>query len=184
MNDRSGVWRVWIADDARENMIHAAASAHPKETGGVLVGVVLGPGRGAGRPWVTHAVEVPSKKSSPNQYQLPPGARQRVVQRLRRTNALLGYLGDWHSHTADIDPSPKDANSMASASVTGDCRRPLLLVVRRRADGYDIDARQWTGTALRRLQVHGSGPLPAADSVLRRPRRFLLRVRTDRRMER
>jgi proteasome lid subunit RPN8/RPN11 len=184
VNDRSGVWRVWITDDARENMIKAATSAHPKETGGVLVGVVLGRGRGAGRPWVTHAVDVPSKKRSPNQYQLPSGARQRVVERLRKTNALLGYLGDWHSHTADIDPSPKDADSMASASVTGDSRRPLLFVVRRRVDGYNIDARQWTGAALRRLQIHGSGPLPPADSIARRPQRFLARVRTGRRSAR
>jgi hypothetical protein len=54
---------------------------------------------------------------------------------------------------------------MASASVTGDCRRPLLLVVRRAADGYQIDARQWAGAALRRLQIRGSGRLLRASGV-------------------
>lgn len=184
MNPRIGVWRVWLTDEARENMIKAAASAHPKETGGVLVGVVLSHGHGAGRPWVTHAVEVWSRKRTPNQYELPLGARRRVVERLRRSNALLGYLGDWHSHTDDIEPSPKDTDSIASASVTGDSPRPLLFVVRRRSEGYEIDARQWAGAALRRLQIRGSGPLAETDSPTRRPQRVWERVRTARRKAR
>jgi proteasome lid subunit RPN8/RPN11 len=165
VNGRVGAWRVWVSDAAREEMIEAAAATHPSETGGVLAGVVLGRGLGAGRPWVTHAVEVRSRKSGPGHYELPAGARERVVTRLRRRDPRLGYLGDWHSHPADLDPSRTDADSMASASVTGDCRRPLLLVVRRSPDGYEIDARQWTGAALRRLQVRGSGPLLRASDA-------------------
>lgn len=162
-------WRVWLSDEAREVMISAAATAHAQETGGVLVGVVLGRGRGAGRPWVTQAVEMSSRKSGPSHYELPVGARERAVKRLRKNDSRLGYLGDWHSHPADVAPSSTDAGSIASISMTGDCRRPLLFVVRRLDDGYKIDARQWTGTALRRLQVRGSGTLLPPRSAPRCP---------------
>lgn len=173
MTGPSHAWRLWLSDTAREDMTRASAAAHPSETGGALVGVVLGRGRGAGRPWVTHAVEVRSKKSGLGHYQLPTGARERVVTRLRKKDPRLGYLGDWHSHPVDLDPSRTDADSMASVAVTGDCRRPLLLVLRRAADGYRIDARQWTGAGLRRLQVRGSGPLLRASGV-RGPHRHVV----------
>lgn len=168
MNGPPGAWRVWVSDGAREIMIEAAAAAHPSETGGVLVGVVLARGPGAGRPWVTHAVQVPSRKSGPGYYELPAGARERAVKRLRMNDPRLGYLGDWHSHPADIDPSSTDAHSMASVSVTGDCARPLLLVVRRNGEGYRIDSRQWTGATLRQLQIRSSGPLPRPQPENRR----------------
>ena len=94
MNGLTRAWRVWLSDAARLEMASAAAAAHPSETGGVLVGVVLGRGRGAGRPWVTHAVEVRSRTSGPSHYELPAGARKRVVKRLRRNDPRLGYLGE------------------------------------------------------------------------------------------
>lgn len=153
----------WLSDTAREDMIKAAAAAHPNETGGILVGVVVGSDLTLTRPWVLHAVEVPSRKSGPRHYQLPRGARQRVVLRLRKTDGRLGYLGDWHSHPGDIDPSPTDSESIASAGASGDCDRPLLFIARRVGDGYEIDARQWTGAALDRIEVCGSGPLLGAD---------------------
>lgn len=121
-------------------MVTAATRAHPRETGGVLVGV-LADARGAGRPWVTHAVEVPSPKSGPTGYELAAGARQRVVKSLRKQDARLGYLGDWHSHPINLDPSGTDATSIASISATGDCPRPLLFVLRRAKSGYEIDGR-------------------------------------------
>jgi proteasome lid subunit RPN8/RPN11 len=159
VSDLRGGWRIWVSERAREDMINAAAAAHPRETGGVLVGVALARGRAGGRPWVTHAVEVPSPKSGPVYYELPAGARQRTVLRLRRGDPRLGYLGDWHSHPADIDPSRTDASSVASAAASGDLPRPLLFVVRSVDDGYQIDARQWTGSKLRRLQIRSTGPL-------------------------
>jgi hypothetical protein len=139
-------------------MVTAATRAHPRETGGVLVGV-LADALGAGRPWVTHAVEVPSPKSGPSRYELPAGARQRVVRSLRKQDARLGYLGDWHSHPINLDPSGTDATSIASISTTGDCSRPLLVVLRRRKGGYEVDGRQWTGASLRRLRILDTGPL-------------------------
>ena len=176
MSGPTRAWRVWISDGAREDMIKAAAATHPTETGGVLVGVVLGGGPGIGRPWVTQAVEVLSRRRGPSQYELPAGARERAVMRLRKHDTRLGYLGDWHSHPLNIDPSRTDADSMASISITGDCRRPLLFVLRRVDDGYEVDARQWTGAALRRVQVRASGPLLPHRLAARRPRRRLAKL--------
>ncbi len=163
MSGSMGAGFGWLSDTAREDMIKAAAAAYPNETGGILVGVVVGSDPAARRPWVLHAVEVPSRKSGPGHYRLPRGARPRVVMRLRKTDGRLGYLGDWHSHPADIDPSPTDSDSMASASASGDCDRPLLFVARRVGDGYEIDARQWTGAALQQLELCESGPLLGVD---------------------
>lgn len=175
-----GAWRVWISDQAGAALIEAAAAAHPTETGGVLVGVLVAQGRGAGRPWVTHAVEVLSTKRGPAHYELPARGRERVVKRLRKRDYRLGYLGDWHSHPANIGPSPTDADTMASISRTGDCAQPLLFVLRRIDTSYEIEARQWTGAALRQLQTRASGPLLAAD-VQHHPERKVMSSRWVRR---
>jgi hypothetical protein len=157
------LWRVWVSEAAREALIAAADAADPDEIGGVLVGVMLDRGHGAGRPWVTHAVVVASRKRGRSHYELPADARRRVVTRLRKTDSRLGYLGDWHSHPTDVGPSPTDIESIESASVEGDCPRPLLFLVRRGRKRYRIDPRQWTGKSLRRLQLRASGPLPRQD---------------------
>jgi proteasome lid subunit RPN8/RPN11 len=169
MSGLTGAWRIWISETAREDMINAAGASHPLETGGVLVGVALGHSPAGGRPWVTNAVEVRSRKSGPGYYELPAGARQLTVMRMRRDDPRLGYLGDWHSHPADVDPSGTDAHSVASAAASGDLPHPILFVVRRVDDGYQIDARQWTGSALRRLQIRSCGPPFPPQSATRRP---------------
>ncbi len=158
-------WRVWVGEQARADMAKAAAAAHPDETGGVLVGVLGHLHGGRGRPWVTHAVKVTSPRSGRTHYELPARARERVVTKLRRHDARLGYLGDWHSHPVNVDPSRTDKTSIESISVTGDCERPLLFVVRRVNGTYEIDARQWTGASLRQLQVVDAGPLPPVSAA-------------------
>lgn len=112
MKRSRGLWRVWVSEAARDALMAAADAANPDETGGVLVGVVLKRGEDTGRPWVTHAVEVPSRKSDRNHYELPAGARRRVVMRLRKSDSRLGYLGDWHSHPVNVGPSPTDIESI------------------------------------------------------------------------
>jgi proteasome lid subunit RPN8/RPN11 len=163
-------WRVWVSEQARADLLTAAAAGHPNETGGVLVGVLGHLHGGRRRPWVTHAVEVASRRSGRTHYELPAHARERAVTKLRRRDRRLGYLGDWHSHPIDVDPSGTDANSIESISLTGDCQRPLLFVARRANGTYEIDARQWTGASLRKLQVVHAGPLasPSAPANTRR----------------
>lgn len=156
---------TWLSDGARQSMVESAMRAYPNEMGGVLIGVMAGR-RIADHPWVTHAVEVPSTRCGNAHYELPAGARQEIVMRMRNHDARLGYLGDWHSHPLDVGPSNTDIASISAASVTGDCALPLLFIVRRSESGYQIDARQWTGTRLRRLKIVGAGSLESA----RRPR--------------
>jgi proteasome lid subunit RPN8/RPN11 len=178
----SALWRVWVGEQARADLTKAAAAAHPDETGGVLVGVLGQLHGGRRRPWVTHAVKVASPRSGRTHYELPAQARERVVTKLRRHDARLGYLGDWHSHPVNVDPSHTDATSIESISVTGDCARPLLFVVCRANGGYEIDARQWTGASLRQLHVVDAGPLTPASAATehrrhRPPKLQILRVR-------
>jgi hypothetical protein len=171
-----GAWRAWLSEEPRAAIMKAAEEAHPRETGGVLVGVVA-ERRGATRPWVTHAVEVRSRKSGWAHYELPAGARERAVKGLRKFDPRVGYLGDWHSHPMDVGPSCTDAISIASISGTGDCPRPLLFVIRHMSEGYDIDARQWTGASLRHLNVMEAGPLPLQERPPRRRPFPKMRVR-------
>lgn len=172
MLSERGRWRVWLSETAESTIKDAAQSAHPRETGGVLIGVLTG-----SRPWVTHAVHVPSPTSTSTSYEIPAGARRRAVDRARRFDPRVGYLGDWHSHPADVDPSTCDERTMAkvAADPYAYCTMPLLFVLRRVSDGYWVDARQWTGRSLRALQILRAGPL-AAGAPARPTRRKLRRI--------
>ena len=152
------MWRVWLTETARDALIAASRRAHPRETGGVLVGVLAW-----GRPWVTHAVEVSSRHSSTSYFELPSGSRNRTIAQLRTKDSRLGYLGDWHSHSCDVDPSTIDRDAMSRLERYGDCPRPLLFVVRRAEKSHQIDPRQWTGASLRRLRIVEAGPLQEPD---------------------
>jgi proteasome lid subunit RPN8/RPN11 len=164
---------VWVSEDASSNMLKAAATAHPLETGGVLIGV-LGRIRGRWRAWVTHAVEVRSDSGASTRYELPVGARLKCVKRARQTDARLGYLGDWHAHPADVGPSSADVLTIGRIAISGDQPQPLLFIVRRTDESYVIDARQWTGSELRRLHTSSAGPL---SQPTRSRRAWLFRAR-------
>jgi hypothetical protein len=127
------LWRVWIAEEAAATVTRAAAAAHPRETGGVLVGVHTH----GSRPWVTHAVELRSPKATGTFYEVPAGARRKAIARLRRRDPRLGYVGEWHAHPADVPPSPVDMETIAQLASDRDagCDRPLLLVARRTSAG-------------------------------------------------
>jgi len=148
-------------------MCGAASEAYPYETGGVLAGVYT-----AGRPWVTHVQTVTPKRGMPSFYTLPEGKREQAIRSLRRLDPRIGYLGDWHSHPADVGPSCTDCNSIRSISLSGDLARPVLLIVRWTGEGHTLDARQWTGRRLRPLRVVAAGNLPPL-APRRRSRRLM-----------
>lgn len=152
----SGRWRIWLSEPALEDILSAAREHHPNEIGGVLIGV-----EAERRPWVTRAVTVSSRRATPVYYEIPAGARRRAVRSSRRDDPRLGYLGDWHSHPADIAPSGKDRETMAELAADRDagCSRPVLLLARRRGEGYRLDVRQQAGSKLRELRLIIAGPL-------------------------
>jgi Prokaryotic homologs of the JAB domain len=161
----------------RLDLERAAADAHPKETGGILVGVHT-----AGlRPWIVHAVEIPSKDSGRAHYVVPARRRRQVVERLRKLHdPRLGYLGEWHSHPMDVGASSTDLESIqaiANDRASG-CQRPVLFVVRRAGGGYALDARQLDRRSLRPLNLIAAGPLSPPETKPRRRRSFPLRRTT------
>lgn len=165
----SGQWRAWLTETARLELEAAADNAHPKETGGILIGV----NTAGTRPWIVPAVEIPSKESGGAHYVVPAGRRRKEVERVRtQYDRRLGYLGEWHSHPLDVEPSPTDRDSIraiAADSASG-CARPVLLVARRVRDGYVLDARQLDRHSLRPLNLIAAGQLLPVEVSARKRR--------------
>jgi proteasome lid subunit RPN8/RPN11 len=129
---------VLLAESADGLMREAAVRAHPRETGGILVGVWAE----GGRPWVTHACEVESHEAGLAHYVLPAGTTRGLIEQLRRADSRLGYLGDWHTHPMDAPASGVDHQTVQRLAGTVDSngREIVLLVARRRSRDYVIDA--------------------------------------------
>lgn len=163
----TGGSRAWITEAAQAELLEAAERADPRETGGVLVGV-LADGR---HPWITNAVEIPSSRSTTSFYEVPAGARRKAVERLRRRDRRLGYLGEWHVHPADVPASSIDSSSLSrlAADPGAGCNRPVLLIARRTLTGYTLDASQFGRKTLEPLEMLTSGPVPEASSTRLRP---------------
>lgn len=126
---------LYVSEDALAAMIDEARRLHPNEAGGVLVGVSV-----SGRPWVTHAVPIPSAVRSNRGYELPDNAGPAAVDQLRRCDRRLGYLGDWHSHPEDIAASPEDVDSLRRIIArAGAGPRPVLAVVRHSTTHHSVD---------------------------------------------
>ncbi len=142
-------------------MLRAAANAHPKETGGILVGVRIGR-----HPWINHAVEIHDLKATTHRYSIPKGSRPFAVNHLRGADARIGYLGEWHAHPADRGPSSHDAGSIAEITqgIKAASRSAILIVVRRRRTGYGLDISEWRGTKFRPITLLLAGNLPPLQS--------------------
>lgn len=148
---------VWLAEAAQATVKTAAANGHPNEIGGVLIGVLTK----HERPWVAEAIVIPSAQPRVTFYELPGGARPDAVDRARARDPRLGYLGDWHSHPADMGPSSVDRQTMRAAAedLRAACPNPILLIARRRRDGYRMDVRELVHGRLRTTHVTMSGGL-------------------------
>jgi len=143
-------------------MVGAAKLAHPKETGGVLVGV-----RVHGRPWVTHALEIRSRDSGPAQYILDGDARQSAVDEIREIDWRIGYIGEWHSHPANTPPTSRDIRSIArlARDPEAECPHPVLVVVRCKAANWVLDATQWQVARASHVRLIAAGGLPRAEET-------------------
>lgn len=153
--------QAWVSEEAVQSMRVVSDTGYPYEVGGILVGVTA-----LGRPWITHAVSVPSSRQSRCRYLLPTGARLLAVDEIRRTDSRIGYLGDWHSHTSDVGPSSLDLRCLGRLAEDPEagCPGPLLIVVRRREAGYSLDARVWTPRGARPIRLVDAGSLGPAES--------------------
>lgn len=154
MTDEDSI-HIWFCEEADGLIREAASSALPDETGGVLIGVSVDE-----RPWITDAVLVPSRKSSPVYYELTGEARRAAVDGARHRDPRLGYIGEWHSHTYDIGPSQLDRKTMASlAENDSDSPEPVLVIARLRAGAHTLEAHQQVDGRLMPRSMIATGPL-------------------------
>ncbi|WP_083837767.1 Mov34/MPN/PAD-1 family protein [Brachybacterium squillarum] len=157
MNHSDATPILLLSESAHFSLITAAAKAHPNETGGILVGVHTD----AGHPWVTRAIEIASNDRGHHHYKIPSGATQPSVHSARQTDPRLGYLGDWHSHPADIGSSPTDLATLAVYSIKRThTPNPTLIVVRNTRDGRVLDACRIVTMTPRSCELHLTGDLP------------------------
>jgi integrative and conjugative element protein (TIGR02256 family) len=123
--------RLWLSERALELMVAEAASRHPLETGGVLLGWaapaaselvvarMLGPG--------PRAVHKPTRFSPDSRWQ-----RKRIARAYEQSGRVLAYLGDWHSHPGGgRSPSSRDLRTARRIARhrSARVREPLMLIL-------------------------------------------------------
>jgi proteasome lid subunit RPN8/RPN11 len=170
-----------VADEVMRGLRQAAAAGLPNEVGGILMG-----GLSDGRPWVSAFAEIPSVTPSPSRYRIPRGVTREIVAAAQDGDPRLGYLGDWHSHPANVEPSSTDRATLiraASDPATG-TENPLLVVLRQVEDQWQIDILETRGRrhVPCRVEATGAPPPPPAKgsgkgSPTQRRRRGLWRKR-------
>jgi proteasome lid subunit RPN8/RPN11 len=129
-----GQSRVVLAEEALQSMVAAASRAAPVETGGVLIGVDLPDG-----VWITRALEVRLVAGTRTAFRIPAGATHQVVDLIRQADPRLGYIGDWHSHPADLPASPRDLRSLAAIAVGVFRSTRLMGVLRASGEAWQFD---------------------------------------------
>lgn len=147
--------RILISEDARWELIAAAANAAPFETGGVLLGV-----RAGRDSWVTTVAHLPPEEPTPARYVLPKGATGPAVDVARARDPRVGYLGEWHSHPTGGGPSSSDRAVMQTLAWYLPFPQPLLIVVAAELDGYVLRGYTSRLFFLLPTEVVTTGPLP------------------------
>lgn len=151
---------ILITDDARARMTAAASLGRPNETGGILIGLT----DPTGTPVVVHSVELPPEVPASTRYTVPAGLTSEAVDKARRRDHRLGYLGEWHSHPTDQPASGTDKDAMRQLAATSDTPNPLLIVLRPTGSTFDLDAYITIGQQLRPTRTLGVGPMEASQT--------------------
>lgn len=134
MSASAALGDVYIAPTAVEYLRRCAQASHPIETGGVLLGY-----RRAGAVLVVSAEEIRDPKSTRHSYVTDERAIQEVLDRLDPADGI-GYVGPWHAHPRDLGHSFQDRCSLRRIAKLYE--HPIAsIVLRRTADGYDLEAR-------------------------------------------
>lgn len=123
---------VDLHPDAAKAIAAAAVAAHPRETGGLLLGWW-----DADQIVVRHVVEVSDPGATSNSWSRDqPGAQAALDATLHEhEHPWLGYVGDWHSHPAQCGASRQDVASIRRASKQ--YPEPLALLVHRLGGTFD-----------------------------------------------
>ena len=116
---------VLITQAALDDMIHAGQRALPNETGGILAGF-----RAGLQIIVTRMAVVPDRASTHVSFQLRRRKANQQLNRLREASAtaVVGYVGDWHTHPTLAPPSALDHHSLAEIAATSEDLVALVVV--------------------------------------------------------
>jgi proteasome lid subunit RPN8/RPN11 len=116
-------YTVDISERAQQSIRDSAGRALPNETGGVLVGCVIGD-----RILIESATEVRDDQASPTRYTLAEGRTKEIVSAASERDGRLGFVGLWHSHPAGGGPSPLDVMTMTIAATDSGTSEPVLVL--------------------------------------------------------
>lgn len=151
---------VMVTEPARRAMVAAAAESHPRETGGVLLGILYD----TGAPCVTDAIEFRPQEPSTHRYQVPEGLTTATVDAARTRDERVGYLGEWHSHPTDQPASPIDGSTMANLAANPDTGEPALFVLRPTSHGqFTIEAYMSINSDLVQVPLVDIGPISSEE---------------------
>jgi proteasome lid subunit RPN8/RPN11 len=153
--------KAWISEAARAALIEAAEQSTPYETGGILIGVLRD-----GDAWIIMAAEVEDPSRGRSRFVIPEGVTPAVVEIARQIDARFGYVGDWHSHPADLPASPTDRSTLAKSARRrrADIQPIVLIVVRAAREGWSVEALCDAGTGPEPIGLALTGALPPAES--------------------
>lgn len=104
---------VHLADQARDSLRTAARSSLKREHGGILVGY-----RSGRALHVYDALTVPDEASDSCSYTRRSIPAEKILESYVSDgyDTLLGYVGEWHTHSLLVPPSPTDRRSMRQIS--------------------------------------------------------------------
>ncbi len=167
MTHGSLIESVRLALSASTYMTTNSGEHAPRETGGLLIGYVVGA--------TLHVVEAsppgPHAEHRATAFTRDGAFSQRLLDaRVSASDGVHDYVGEWHSHPFAMGPSAKDVASMRRISMRSSyqCPFPVMLLCRRSWRTWRIEAYQWDGRqlALRPLMllndVVPSGAAPSA----------------------
>lgn len=148
--------RAYVTEEAAYDARAAAEAAVPFEIGGILVGAVTRDG-----VWISDFVTILGRDRHHARFAIPSGTTHAAVDAARQIDDRLGYIGDWHTHPADIGPSGIDLATLRHLAAGPFGPRRRLGLLRRTGSMWVLDL--WALDRMRapvRVAYEMVGPLP------------------------
>lgn len=148
--------QAFVAESVLVTLRAFAEASRPLETGGVLVGVLRDD-----QPWITTALEIQDPVRTSSRFVIPRGATPIAIDVAREKDPRVGYLGDWHSHPANLPASGMDRTTLRrTARRRGpSAARAIMIVIRDSPDGWQVDALEDDGKVARPIDLVATGDL-------------------------
>lgn len=157
---------ILITRSALDGAITDGQRGLPVETGGILLGF-----RTRDLVVVTRTLTVPDPISSRSGYlRHHRRAQARLVAGRGDAPPVVGYVGEWHTHPADVGPSRTDLRALEAVARLSD--GPVALVVladpatsRARVHGIVMARRPWPVPAISPVDVVGGAVTVTDDTT-------------------